>query len=57
MATRRNTFTFVVKSQELLEVLKQKAQDDERSVAWLINHYIEQGLIRDGYLKDKSKSN
>jgi len=39
----------------LLAVLKEQAIIQERSVSWLINHYLKKTFIREGFIKQKEK--
>ena len=34
-------------SPKLLDAVTRKAQKEERSIAWMVTHYIEQGLKND----------
>ena len=48
------TFTFQP-DKEMLEILKEQADLQDRSVSWLINHYIKKSLAADGLFKPKGK--
>jgi len=39
----------------IIEALKQQAIEQERSVSWLINHYLRKSLEREGLLRPKEK--
>jgi len=40
---------------EILAVLKQEAADNDRSVSYMINHYLRVGLESKGKIKPKEK--
>ena len=54
MAKKQVTTTFQP-DPAVIEVLKRQATEQERSVSWLINHYLRKALEREGLMKPKDK--
>ena len=54
MARKQVTTTFQP-DPAVIETLKQQAIEQERSVSWLINHYLRKALEREGLLKPRNK--
>jgi hypothetical protein len=40
---------------EIMPILKKQAEIQDRSVSWLVNHYIKKGLEVDGLIKKEKK--
>lgn len=40
---------------DVLSVLKDRAEKEDRSVSWLINHYLKKVFIQEGFIKTKDK--
>jgi len=40
---------------EILAVLKQEAENEDRSVSYMINYYLREGLVSKGKIKPKDK--
>jgi len=51
---RQITTTFQPNT-EVLEILKQEALNEERSLSYMINHYLRVGLESKGKIKPKEK--
>jgi len=54
MARKQITTTFQPDPQ-ILKTLKEQAEEQDRSVSWLINFYLRKALEREGLLEPKSK--
>jgi len=54
MARKQVTTTFQP-DPAVIEVLKQQAVERERSVSWLINHYLRKALEREGLMEPRGK--
>ena len=40
---------------EILAILKEEAENEERSVSYMINYYLREGLVNNGKMKPKEK--
>jgi hypothetical protein len=40
---------------EILTILKQEAENEDRSVSYMINYYLREGLVGKGKMKQKEK--
>jgi len=54
MARKQVTTTFQP-DPAVIEALKQQAVEQERSISWLINHYLRKALEREGILPPRAK--
>jgi len=54
MARKQVTTTFQP-DPAVIEALKQQAAEQERSVSWLINHYLRKALEQEGILQPKAR--
>lgn len=45
------SFTFRL-GQDLLEIVKAIASERDRSIAWVVRHYLVKGLNIEGYIKE-----
>jgi len=55
MAKKKQLTTTFQPDPAIIEALKRQAIEQERSVSWLINHYLRRALEGEGLLRPKDK--